>query len=266
VEQKTDLRLRTFAAGNSGVISVEDFAGAERFLEMEARVSGPRGENVSVPLRQIGPRRYQGQFPLWGKGRYQVVSAAASAGSDQTEQVVGGFAVPYSPEYLRFRSDPILLKQIAERTGGRVLKAADVDIYHPARTSRESTRPVADLFLIVLACLIPLDVGIRRIQIDWAVIRDFLFRRKTATSGETMGALLQRKKQVKSTLDAERAERPPPVILPQRPVSRPPASSSPPPTAPAKPVAPAEPPKPDDPQTTTERLLARKRKRQDDQQ
>ncbi len=258
VEQKTDLRLRAFPAGGSGVIAVEDFGGAERFLEMEARVSGPRGESVNVPLRQIGPRRYQGQFPLWGKGRYQVIAAAASAGSEQTEQAVGGFAVPYSPEYLRFRSDPILLKQIAERTGGRVLKAGDLDLYHPARTSRESSRPVADLFLILLACLIPLDVGIRRIQLDWTVIRDFLFRRKAATSGETMGALLQRKQQVQTTLQTERSERPAPVILPPRPVQK----AAPPPS----PAKPAEPSPPDDQQSTTERLLARKRKRQDDQQ
>ncbi len=258
VEQKTDLRLRAFPAGSSGVISVEDFAGAERFLEMGARVSGPRGESVSVPLRQIGPRRYQGQFPLWGKGRYQVIAAAASAGAEtRPEQAVGGFAVPYSPEYLRFRSDPILLKQIAERTGGRVLKAGDLDLYHPARTSRESSRPVADLFLILLACLIPLDVGIRRIQLDWTVIRDFLFRRKTATSGETMGALLQRKQQVQTTLQTERAERPAPVIVPTRPTQKP----APPPT----PTKPAEPAPPADPQSTTERLLARKRKRQDDE-
>ena len=259
VEQKTDLRLRAFSAGSSGVISVEDFAGGERFLEMEARVSGPRGESVSVPLRQIGPRRYQGQFPLWGKGRYQVIAAAAGADSERPEQAVGGFAVPYSPEYLRFRSDPILLKQIAERTGGRVLKAGDLDLYHPARTSRESSRPVADLFLILLACLIPLDVGIRRIQLDWTVIRDFLFRRKTESSGETMGALLQRKQQVQTTLQTERAERPAPVILPPRPAQKPPPISSPQPPAKS-----AETASPDDPQSTTERLLARKRKRQDD--
>lgn len=257
VEQKTDLRLRAFPAGSGGVISVEDFAGGERFLEMEARVSGPRGESVNVPLRQIGPRRYQGQFPLWGKGRYQVIAAAVSAGAEQRpEQAVGGFAVPYSPEYLRFRSDPILLKQIAERTGGRVLKLTDLDIFHPARTSRESSRPVADLFLLLLACLIPLDVGIRRIQLDWTAIRDFLFRRKAADSGATMGALLQRKQQVQTALQTERAERPAPVNLPPRPAQKPSPISS--------PQTPAEPAAPDDPQSTTERLLARKRKRQDD--
>ena len=140
-----------------------------------------------------------------------------------------------------------------------MLKAGDLDLYHPARTSRESSRPVADLFLILLACLIPLDVGIRRIQLDWAAIRDFRFRRKTESSGETMGALLQRKQQVQTTLQTERAERPAPVILPSRPAQKPPPISSPQP-----PAKPAESASPDDPQSTTERLLARKRQRQDD--
>ncbi len=255
VEQKTDLRLRSSAAGSTGVVSVEDFAAGDRFLEMEARVSGPRGESVSVPLRQIGPRRYQGQFPLWGKGRYQVIAAAASAGSEKPEQAMGGFAVPYSPEYLRFRSDPIVLKQIAERTGGRVLTANDLDLFHPERTTRESTRPVFDWFLILLACLIPLDVAVRRIQLDWPAIRDTFLRRKQDESGKTMGALLQRKAKVKATLETQREVSPP--VAPSAP-SAPPKPAAPPPVKPSDP-SPAE------PQSTTERLLARKRKRTDDQ-
>ena len=53
------------------------------------------------------------------------------------------------------------VKQIAERTGGRVLSPSDIDLFHPSRSTRESSRPVFDWFLIALACLIPLDVGLR---------------------------------------------------------------------------------------------------------
>jgi hypothetical protein len=38
----------------------------------------------------------------------------------------------------------------------------DVDVFHPQRVTRESTRPVFDWFLLAICCLIPLDVGIRR--------------------------------------------------------------------------------------------------------
>lgn len=263
VEQANDLRLNAFAAGNSGVVSVEDFAKDEAFLEVVARVTGPRGDTVTLPLRQTGSRRYQAQFPLSGKGRYQVsVAAAGRPGKENApEQIFGGFAVPYSPEYLNFRSNPQLLEQIAARTGGRALDPRNTDIYHPARQSRESSRPVFDWLLIFLACLLPLDVAVRRVQLDWSVIRGwFRFGKKGAEeSTTTMGALLGRKRRVEATLSTT------PESVP-KPISRPPLK----PASPAapKPVAPPPAPASSDSAesiSTTERLLARKRKRDQDQ-
>ncbi len=247
VETKTDLRLNTFAADNSGAITVEDFAKEEAFLQVEARVVGPRGESVSVPLRQIGPRRYQGSFPLWGKGRYQVIAAAAGrAGATEPEQITGGFAVPYSPEYLKFRSDPRVLQEIARKTGGRVLSSTDLDLYHPARQPRESSSPVIDWFLILLACLIPLDVAVRRVQLDWSLIRGWFTPRSREDSTATMGALLGRKQKLRGVLDSAPGSRP------QRP-----APSTPLPPTPAQS---SDPEPPGEAPSTTERLLARKRK------
>ena len=255
VERQTDLRLNAFASGSSGVITVEDFAKDDAFLEIAARVTGPSGATFEVPLRQNGPRRYQAEFPLSGKGRYQVVAVAAGRrDKDGTpEQAIGGFAVPYSPEYLRFRSDPVLLQQIAARTGGRVLSATETDIFHPPRETRESSRPVFDWFIIVLACLLPLDVAMRRVQLDWIVIRGwFGFGKKVEDSSETMGALLGRKRRVQTALEQPAEPRP------TTPVS---------PKSPAKPSTPATPPPATDdastPLSTTERLLERKRRRQE---
>ncbi|MEQ1858655.1 MAG: VWA domain-containing protein [Chthoniobacteraceae bacterium] len=256
VEQKSDLHLRAFASGGQGVISVEDFARDESFLDLSARVAGPRGETITVPLRQIAPRRYQAVFPLWGKGRYQVMAAGtgSAGGKERNEQALGGFAVPYSAEYLRFNSDPILLKQIAERTGGRLLTPADVELFHPPRVTRESSRPVFDWFLLALCLLVPLDVAVRRVQLDWDVILGW-FRPRRAASTDTMGALLQRKAQVKEHLDEPRAERPPPIVATVRPAA--PRTERPVPPPAEEPGCEA--------QSTTERLLARKRKRQGDE-
>jgi hypothetical protein len=262
VEQNNDLRLNAFAAGNSGVVSVEDFGKDEAFLEVVARVTGPRGDTINLPLRQTGSRRYQAQFPLSGKGRYQVsVAAAGRPGKENApEQIFGGFAVPYSPEYLNFRSNPQLLEQIAARTGGRALDPRNTDIYHPSRQSRESSRPVFDWLLIFLACLLPLDVAVRRVQLDWSVIRGwFKFGKKAEESTATMGALLGRKRRVEATLSASPEGTP-------KPAARPPLK----PATPAapKPAAPAPEPASSDSAesiSTTERLLARKRKRDQDQ-
>jgi uncharacterized membrane protein len=252
VEPQSDLHLRAFASGGTGIISVEDFAKEEGFLDLAARVTGPRGEAVDVPLRQVAPRRYQATFPLWGKGRYQVMAAGAghTTGGERTERALGGFAVPYSAEYLRFRSDPLLLRQIAERTGGRQLEATSAEVFAPARTPRESTRPVFDWFLLALCGLLPLDVGLRRIQLDRETLRAW-FRPREAASRETLGALLARKGQRQESRATPGPARPAPVIRPV--ASRAPA---PPPAPPAS--APAA------PQGTLGHLLARKRQRQSD--
>ena len=251
-EQKSDLRVQTFSEGGKGVILVEDFHAKETFLEMEARVTGPQQRSETVRLAQVGPRRYQAQFPLWGKGHYQVVTVGAGAG--RSEQAVNGFAVPYSPEYLHFRSNPMLLSQIAGKTGGRVLTGRETDLFQTARKPRESSRPVFDWFLMALAMLLPLDVGVRRIQLDWQIIRAW-FRRKEQASGATLDALLQRKQEVTTTLQSHREDRLSPVS--SRTISIAPKTEAQP-----KPAEEKSPEQSGQELSTTERLLARKRKRE----
>src|SRR5204862_108375 len=74
VQKTGKLRMWTYTSGNEGVIVVEDFAEQESFLEIQTRVSGPRERTEIVPLKQVGPRRYQASVPLWGKGRYHIVA------------------------------------------------------------------------------------------------------------------------------------------------------------------------------------------------
>lgn len=252
------LRMWTDTTGNEGLIVVEDFHPEEQFLEVQARVTGPRERTETVRLKQVGPRRYQATVPLWGKGRYQVM--AVGAAGDREDRAIGGFIVPYSPEYLRFTANPIMLEQIAEKTGGQVLSketTAD-DIYRTRRQPKQSSRPVFDWFLIALACLIPLDVALRRVQLDWSVIKSwFGLDRRRGPSTETMSTLLQRKHQVGTQLESRRAATPPPAARPATPTRRPPTA----PTAAPPPPAAAPPPQ-QPPSSTTGRLLELKRKRE----
>ena len=211
-------------------------------------MTGPERRSATVRLKQTGPRRYQGRFPLWGKGRYQVVGAAVGGG--RSERFIDGLAVPYSAEYLRFRSNPIVLNEIARRTGGRVLNGQEKgdDVFVQDRQPRASSQPLADVFLMLLACLVPLDVAVRRVQIDWALIRGWLgIGRGRGPSGETFQALLRRKREVVFTDEGPR-----PVVRPAK-------------GAPAEPVAPrpeepAPEPSEEEQLTTTQRLLSRKKK------
>ena len=266
VEKKTFLRMRAGASGTTGVITIEDYNPEGSFLEVEGRVSGPRGRSVPVRLRQVGARRYRGKFSLWGKGRYQV--QAMGTGDGRSETAMAGFAVPYSPEYLRFRSDPIVLGKIAAKTGGRILRGDETgkEIFGKDRKPKESSRSVEDIFLIILACLVPLDVGFRRIQIDWQLIRGWIGFGRKGPSDKTLGALLRVKRRMKAAAGEKEEDMSLPARLRAAAVKPPPgevpaAGKT---SAPGKKPAPAE--KPEEPDIeslpTTARLLALKRKRE----
>jgi uncharacterized membrane protein len=260
-ELRSDLQMRAFAEGSKGIVIVEDAAKDETFLEIEARVSGPRDKQETIKLKQVAPRRYQGEFALWGKGRYQVSAIAAGGGRNET--AFGGFAVAYSPEYLRFRSNPIALEEIAKKTGGRLLAhdAPGTEIFKKQQAPREQSRPIFDWFLVALAILVPLDVGVRRIQLDWHVIRAWFGIGRKQKSTETLVALLRRKQDVALDIEAKRAETPMPAparatrpATPVKPVTAKPTTGATPPSLPATDQAEA-------PRSTTGRLLAAKKKR-----
>lgn len=267
VQKTGKLRMWTYTSGNEGVIVVEDFAEQESFLEIQANVTGPHEKSTVVPLKQVSPRRYQATVPLWGKGRYHIVAQALGE-ERKDDRAFGGFIIPYSPEYLRFRSNPLVLNDVAERTNGELLPpdAKAEDIFAKSREPKQSSRPIFDWFLVILACLVPLDVGVRRVQLDWYVIKGWLgLGKKRGVSTQTMGALLERKQAVDSQFDSRRSETPLPTetlrrLTKPQPKGTPSGVRPPPPNAPGSGQLPA-----DDKSTTTERLLKLKRKRQQDQ-
>ena len=262
VHRKGQLRLWSYAEGGRGTVVVEDFHPDATPLNLVAVVAGPHDRAPeSLVLKQVGPTRYQASFPLWGKGRYQV--RATGEGDGRKETTHGGLIVSYSPEYLKFNSDPLLLQEIVDRTGGQMLDPTTKpeQIYN-RRKPKSSSRQVFDWFLVGLACLVPLDVAIRRVQIDPQTLLAW-FRPARAASTETMGALLQRKQAVESRLDAHRDD-PVSAAAPEHLASvRAPA------TAPRTPIQqtssgpPVDEAVDADRLSTTERLLAMKRRRRD---
>lgn len=206
VSEQSQLKMWSHTTGNNATIMVEDFHPQESFLNVAAKISGPHDREETVVLKQVSPRRYQVTVPLWGKGRYQVMAVGQSG--DRKDHAIGGFIVSYSPEFLRFRSNPIVLEEIADRTGGQRLNPEEAtDVIYGRRKPKQSSKPIFDWFLIALAIILPLDVAIRRVQLDWYVIRSwFRFGAEDKNSTATMGALLQRKQNVVEEMDLRKGE------------------------------------------------------------
>lgn len=247
------LQIRTEVSGTEAIIQIEDHSPELELREVRGLLHGPDNHPLPLELKQVAPRRYQARVPLSGEGRYLVTALGS-----ENERATDGFVVPYSQEYLRFTSNHKNLQDIAEATGGRVLSGRETgtDIYSPTRSPRQTSQSVVVLCLQLLALLIPLDVGLRRIQFDVAGLRS-LFTRRRAPSTATMSTLLRRKESL-ATTEPEK---------PVRPLAT--TTTSPLPTPTRQPAmktsAPPPPPKPvtnvDAPTTTTARLLALKRNR-----
>ncbi|MDA3962310.1 MAG: VWA domain-containing protein [Planctomycetota bacterium] len=261
----SQLSMRVENHGSTAAVVVEDHANSGDLLDFAAQVLLPDGETAPLSLQQVGPGRYAAEFPIAGRGHYQVL--ATGLGADRSERAAASLVVPYAREYLRFRADPMALQHIAKRTGGRELSpdAAPETLWQVDRIGRRHSSPIIDLLLVALACLIPLDVALRRIQIDWAALFERLRRRERQESTATMGALLARKQQVGTPRGDSPAQ-----ARASQPRSAPAARSTAKPAAP-KPVSDkpagkksAAPPAADD-GSTMSRLLARKRQLREEQ-
>lgn len=268
VRQPGHLRMWAYSTGAEGVVMAEDFHPEEMFLEVAAQVSGPNDRREMITLKQIAPRRYQAQFPQWGAGRYQV-TLLGKAGQRE-DRTTGGFIVSYSPEYLKFSSDWNILRQIQEQTGGQRLIDTgngidDASQIFNRRETKSTTQPIFDWLLIALCLLIPLDVGIRRIQLDWNLIKSTLGFGKIQTTTATMGTLLARKQEVSSQLKGQKSEQRSKPRTADTPAYLKPSQTAVERTAAPKPAArPAAPKKPVEDTSTTSRLLDMKRRRQQD--
>lgn len=269
VRKPASLRIWTHISGGEAVIVAEDFADASQgsgngLSEIAAVVNGPEDFSETLRLQQVSPRRYETRLPLPQQGKYQVI--AQGRGNGRTETATGGFIVSYSAEYLRFRSDPIMLRQIRERTDGQLLSlGSPAENVFGDRSPKSSTRPVFDWLLISLAVLLPIDVALRRVHIDLTVVRDFLFRSNTnEDQPSTLGSLLMTKQETAAQIESSRSETMLPSDLNTSSLNSEPATNA--TTYSAENTKPATPsPNTADTQDTTlARLLAIKRQQEQD--
>lgn len=102
-------------------------------LPVEARVAGPDGSVVTVPLAQSAPGRYEGLAPAARAGTYAVTVAARHPRILRVRTT--GFVVPYSPELRDLTPNRPVLAHVAEATGGRILTNPR-EAMVPARSAR----------------------------------------------------------------------------------------------------------------------------------
>jgi uncharacterized membrane protein len=277
----TDFSTDVSVDKGEGQISVEalDEKGNFRnFLNLQTIVVSPKGARQTVQLEQTGPGHYEAKFPTKEVGSYMLNLMDIKDGRIRGSQRLGA-SVNYSPEFNATEPNLNLLHRIAESGGGKLLDLSTPSD-SPFLHDRQKTFQPRDLWEWLLRfaiVLFPLDVGIRRIQLDreelrkaWLWLRRYLFfwqgMPRPTDVEEPLTALLARRDQVRSTQTAPAVQVNPDLFRPEH------AGSSPLPNlgAESSPAAVAEPPEastgedtpPPDRTATTSRLLEAKRRAQ----
>lgn len=290
----SDFTTEVAVENGEGIISVEALdpeGNFQNFLDLRTVVVSPAGEREAVRLVQSGPGRYEARFPTREVGAYLLNLMEYGNGQLLGSQVLG-LSVNYSPEFNASEPNLHFLRRLAEAGRGNLL-SPDPSIDNPFDHDRQKTFQPRDLWpwLLQFAILVfPVDVGIRRIQIDreewaraWAFVRrHVLFWRpapEETAPDESLASLLSRRDSVRdrhsrSTTDVHPpdetlfqpetgGETAPEIIVeatrPATGAARSETDSG----KPARPPASTPDSSPDDaPATTTDRLLAAKRRAQ----
>lgn len=170
-------------------------------LAMEAHLISPTLISETVTLRQTAPGHYEGAFWPEEEGVYLVQVRGTPKGGGQEDTTadgdrpanelyppepvsqVTGFVRTYSPEYRTFGTDESMLRRLAEAGGGRVLTDPAAVFVH----DQDPVRTYSDVWpwlMGVALCLLPLDIGVRRVTVNlsdlrraWAKARARLRRR-----------------------------------------------------------------------------------------
>ncbi len=261
--------------GHINVEAVDEQGDYRNFLNLQTVIVSPKGERQTVRLEQTGPGHYEAKFPTKEVGAYLMNVMDVKEGQLRGSQVVGA-SVNYSPEFNAPEPNLNLLRRLAESGGGKVLNPAN-PAENPFTHDRQKTFQPRDLWewLLKLAVILfPVDVALRRIQLDreeWLratqSLRRWLFfwrgKPRTVEADESLAALLTRRDQVRAKQTAPATQQNADLFRPEKSVVIPVLSPKPgPQTAANQPATETTPAKPETQLTTTSRLLDAKRRAQ----
>jgi uncharacterized membrane protein len=261
--------------GHISVEALDEKGDYRNFLNLQTVVVSPKGERQTVRLEQTGPGHYEARFPTREVGAYLLNLMDLREGQLRGSQVVGA-SVNYSPEFNSPEPNLNLLRRLAETGGGKMLNPANL-AENPFLHDRQKTFQPRDLWewLLKLAVILfPLDVAVRRIQIDreeWlratqSLRRWFFFWRgvpRTPAADESLAALLTRREHVRSKQTAPAIQPNADLFRPQNPVVIPIKEAEvKPQQVVSQPATETGTAKPEPPVSTTSRLLDAKRRAQ----
>lgn len=193
-------------------------------LAVGATLVSPDGETDDIPFQQVGPGLYEGYFNPQDEGTYLLGITGRTLEGEAIAGQTLGWVLGYSPEYQTLETNPQLLSQIADISGGRTFDVTSVveagAIFERPQVGTKSSQPIWPWLVGLAIILLPLDIAVRRLAITrrdarqaWeATIGQLQWRSKPASGrSEQVTRLFEAKSRATSSraVDEEPIKQPP---------------------------------------------------------
>lgn len=169
-----NFEVTTRLEGNQGKVIIEAMdkdTGFLNFLQVRGILTRPDLAAEPLNLVQTGPGLYEGTFEVTQPGQH-LVHLAYQAPAGDAGTIGTGLTLSYSPEYRTLSANRALLRQIAEATGGklRTVGVEDQAVLAHDLPAVVSTRPIWERLLWWALFLFLLDVAVRRVSVNWRAV------------------------------------------------------------------------------------------------
>jgi len=169
--QTGDFSTAVSVEGSTARISVDaiDKAGEYvNFLQFEGNILSPRGDIEKISLEQTAPGHYEGTFEANEVGTYVPLLKYTDA-QGRPRMHMAPVTVPFSAEYRALSTNDVLLSEISEITGGKVISVDD-NVFRRDFPALASYTDVWQWILAAGVVIFLADVFVRRVILDYAKI------------------------------------------------------------------------------------------------
>ena len=165
-----DIALDIRVEGTGAVVSALVAMALDEGMNVEAVVVAPDGSRLEAEMIPAGRGSYQAVFENLGQGVY-LVSARLGRDGEIIAQTVGGFAVPYSPEYrIPSLEAEDLFAALTHTTEGRMLTEPG-QVFQGVQVVTRTAYDITYWVLLSAVLLWPLDVAARRLSLALPRVR-----------------------------------------------------------------------------------------------
>lgn len=151
--------------GSQARVMVDSVDDAGQFInaaQTKLTVIGPDLQNVSLPMRQTAPGRYEADLTTAKSGAYQLEIDQSRQGVNTFHQS-RGLVVGYPDELRLGPTNQQLLQQVSRVSAGKYNPAIE-EIFRPGQRQANAVTPLWPYLLMAAAALLILDVALRRVD------------------------------------------------------------------------------------------------------